>query len=127
MRLEGQLRAALARETALAIAIRSEVRAVRTRLVVARAVVDRYAKVVVPLRQRVVTLSQEQYNAMLVGPYQLLVARQNEVTAYREFIESLRDYWTARADLGRVTGGVVPVPKAKPGATPTEPGKGARP
>jgi cobalt-zinc-cadmium efflux system outer membrane protein len=126
-RLEGQLRAALAREAALAVAVRSEVRAVRTRLVIARAVVDRYAKVVVPLRQRVVTLSLEQYNAMLLGAYQLLVARQNEVNAYREFIESLRDYWTARADLGRVTGGIVPMPKAKPAATPTGPEKGARP
>jgi outer membrane protein, heavy metal efflux system len=124
-RLEGHLRAALARETALAVAIRSEVRAVRTRVVVARAVVDRYAKVVVPIRQRVVTLSQEQYNAMLLGAYQLLIARQNEVNTYREFIESLRDYWTARADLGRVTGGIVPMPKA--GATPTRPEKGARP
>jgi outer membrane protein, heavy metal efflux system len=126
-RLEGQLRAALARETALAIAIRSEVRAVRTRLVVARAVVDRYAKVVVPLRQRVVMLSQEQYNAMLLGAYQLLTAKQNEVSAYREFIESLRDYWTARADLGRVTGGIVPMPKAGAGAAPTAPEKGTRP
>jgi outer membrane protein, heavy metal efflux system len=125
-RLEGQLRAALARETALAVAIRSEVRAVRTRLVVARAVVDRYANVVVPLRQRVVTLSLEQYNAMLLGAYQLLVARQNEVSAYREFIEALRDYWTARADLGRVTGGIVPMPKAKPAAAPAGPEKGAR-
>ena len=126
-RLEGQLRAALARESALGVAIRSEVRAVRTRLVVARAVVDRYANVVVPLRQRVVTLSQEQYNAMLLGAPQLLLAKQNEVNAYREFIESLRDYWTARADLGRVTGGIVPMPEAKRGAPSTAPATGARP
>jgi cobalt-zinc-cadmium efflux system outer membrane protein len=118
-RLEGQLRAALAREGALAIAIRSEVRAVRTRLVVARAVVDRYARVVVPLRQRVVTLSQEQYNAMLLGAHPLLLAKQNEVNAYREFIESLRDYWTARADLERATGGSVPMPKKKTAAIPS--------
>ncbi|HMJ53793.1 MAG TPA: TolC family protein [Polyangiaceae bacterium] len=126
-RLEAQLRAALARETALAIAIRSEVRAVRTRLAVARTVVDRYAKVVVPLRQRVVTLSQEQYNAMLLGAYQLLVARQNEVNTYREFIESLRDYWTARADLERVTGGIVPMPKSQSREAPSAPQTGARP
>jgi cobalt-zinc-cadmium efflux system outer membrane protein len=122
-RLEGKVRAALARESALAIAVRSEVRAVRTRLVVARAVVDRYAKVVVPLRQRVVMLSQEQYNAMLLGAHQLLLAKQNEVNAYREFIESLRDYWTARADLERVTGGIVPMPKNGANAAPMAPPK----
>ncbi|HMI85367.1 MAG TPA: TolC family protein [Polyangiaceae bacterium] len=126
-RLEGQLRAALARESALAVAIRSEVRAVRTRVAVARAVVDRYANVVVPLRQRVVTLSQEQYNAMLLGAHQLLLAKQNEVNAYREFIEALRDYWTARAELERATGGVVPMPKTKAGTSPSAPEKGARP
>jgi cobalt-zinc-cadmium efflux system outer membrane protein len=130
-RLEAQLRAVLARESALAIAIRSEVRAVRTRLVVARAVVDRYAHVVVPLRQRVVTLSQEQYNAMLLGAHPLLLAKQNEVNAYREFIESLRDYWTARADLERATGGSVPMPKkatdAMSNATPSAAPAGARP
>ena len=126
-RLEGQLRAALARESALAIGIRSEVRAVRTRLAVARAVVDRYARVVVPLRQRVVMLSQEQYNAMLLGAPQLLLAKQNEENTYREFIESLRDYWTARAELERVTGGIVPMPKSGAGNSQRAPEKGVGP
>lgn len=108
-RLEAQTRAALARETAIAVDIRSEVRAAAGRLVAARAVVDRYAKVVVPLRQRVVELSRQQYNAMLLGAYQLLQAKQNEVNAYREFIEALRDYWTARAELERATGGALSV------------------
>jgi cobalt-zinc-cadmium efflux system outer membrane protein len=126
-KLEGQLRAALARESALAVAIRSEVRAVRTRVVVARAVVDRYATVVVPLRQRVVSLSQEQYNAMLLGAPQLLMAKQAEVNAYREFIESLKDYWIARSELARVTGGIVPMPKTKPAIAPPAMGGGVRP
>jgi cobalt-zinc-cadmium efflux system outer membrane protein len=107
-RLEGQLRAALAREMALAVDVRSEVRSARSRLVATRVVVERYAKVVVPLRKRVVTLTLEQYDAMLAGVYQLLQAKQNEVTAYREFIEALRDYWLARADLERATGGSLP-------------------
>ncbi len=110
-RLEARLRAALSRETALAIDIRSEVRAARGRLVATRTVVDRYAKVVVPLRQRVVVLSQEHYNAMLLGAYQLLQAKQNEVSTYREFIEALRDYWFSRAELERATGGSLPTTK----------------
>ena len=79
----------------------------------------------------VVTLSQEQYNAMLLGAHPLLLAKQNEVNAYREFIESLRDYWTARADLERATGGSVPMPKKTTGAmsnaTPSAAPAGARP
>jgi cobalt-zinc-cadmium efflux system outer membrane protein len=106
-RLEAQTRAALARETALAVDIRSEVRAAAGRLVAARAVVDRYTKVVLPLRQRVVELTQQQYNAMLLGAYQLLQVKQNEVNADRELIEALRDYWAARAELERATGGAL--------------------
>ncbi len=125
-RLEGQLRAALARETALAVDVRSEVRAARGRVTATRAVVERYSKVVVPLRQRIVALTLERYNAMLVGTYQLLQAKQSEVTAYREFIEALRDYWLARADLERATGGSLPLatfhaaasPPPKAGASP---------
>jgi cobalt-zinc-cadmium efflux system outer membrane protein len=117
-RLDGQLRAALARETALAVNVRSEVRAAQSRVVATRAVVERYAKVVVPLRQRIVTLTLERYNAMLVGTYQLLQAKQSELTAYREFIEALRDYWTARADLGRATGGVLPSTTPRTEASP---------
>jgi outer membrane protein, heavy metal efflux system len=124
-RLEGQLRAALARETALAVDVRSEVRAARSRVMATREVVERYAQVVVPLRQRVVALIQERYNAMLLGTYQLLQAKQAEVTAYREFIEALRDYWVARADLERATGGTVPL--ATPRAPTPPPGTGATP
>lgn len=111
-RLEARTHGALARETALAVDIRSEVRDARQRLVATRAVVERYAKVVVPLRRRVVALAQEQYNAMLLGTYQLLQAKQGEVGAYREFIEALRDYWIARANLERAAGGpLVPAPQ----------------
>ncbi len=120
-RLEALVRQAQAREEALAVGIRSEVRAARGRLVAMRDVVDRYAKVVVPLREQAVSLSQERYGAMLLGAYQLLAAKQSEVNAYREFIEALRDYWIARADLERAIGAAIPggVPAAMPsGAKP---------
>ncbi len=78
-----------------------------------REVVDRYAHVVVPLREQVVTLTQEQYNAMLVGAPQVLLAKQDEVTARRESVEALRDYWIARADLERAVG--VTFPTVQPG------------
>jgi cobalt-zinc-cadmium efflux system outer membrane protein len=120
-RLEGQLRAALARETALAVGVRSEVRAARSRVVSTRLLVERYAQVVVPLRQRIVGLTLERYDSMLVGTYQLLQAKQSELTAHRELIEALRDYWLARADLEQATGGALPVtlPRSDPNHPPT--------
>ncbi|MGH7281171.1 MAG: TolC family protein [Polyangiaceae bacterium] len=104
-RLEGQLRAALARESMLAVDIRSEVREARANLAAERALVERYATSVVPLRQKIVALSQQQYNGMLLGAYQLIQAKQSEVRAYSDFIEALRDYWIASAALERATGG----------------------
>jgi cobalt-zinc-cadmium efflux system outer membrane protein len=55
-----------------------------------------------------VALSQEQYDSMLLGVYQLLSAKQAEVSAYREYIEATRDYWLARVDLERAVGGKLP-------------------
>jgi cobalt-zinc-cadmium efflux system outer membrane protein len=103
-RLRAELHAAQHRADALAIAIRSEVRHARNRLLAARLTIDYFGKSLVPLRERIVALSQEQYNAMLLGVYQLLQAKQNEVDAYREYIEAVRDYWIARADLERAMG-----------------------
>jgi cobalt-zinc-cadmium efflux system outer membrane protein len=120
-RAEALVRQAQAREAALAVDIRSEVRVAHARLVALRDVVDRYAKVVVPLREQLTSLSQQQYSAMLLGAYQLLAAKQNEVNAYREFIEALRDYWLARVDLERAIGAVT----AK--ASPVTPSSGAKP
>jgi cobalt-zinc-cadmium efflux system outer membrane protein len=89
----------------LSVDVRADVRSSRARVLTARGVVEHYGKVIVPLRENVVKFSQEQYDAMLLGVYQLIQARQNEFEAYREYIEALRDYWIARSDLERAIGG----------------------
>jgi cobalt-zinc-cadmium efflux system outer membrane protein len=94
----------------LAIDVRADVRSSRARVLTARGVVEQYAKSVVPLRENVVRFSQEQYDAMLLGVYQLIEAKQAEFDAYREYIEALRDYWIARSDLERAVGGRVGAP-----------------
>ncbi|HTB74320.1 MAG TPA: TolC family protein [Polyangiaceae bacterium] len=116
-RLEAEQRQAQAREVALAVDIRSQVRAAHGRVVAMHDVVDRYARVVVPLREQIVDLTQEQYGAMLVGASQVLTAKQNALGAQRESIEALRDYWIARADLERAVGAALPAGRAA-GATP---------
>jgi cobalt-zinc-cadmium efflux system outer membrane protein len=107
-RLRAQLRQAQKLMDARAIEIRSEVRAARTRLQATRAAADYYRTTLLPIRERIVLLSQQQYNAMLLGVYQLLQAKQAEVNAYREYIEAVRDYWIARSDLERAAGGPMP-------------------
>jgi len=104
-RLAAQVRQARAREAELAVNVRAEVRALRTRLLATRGVVEHYRTVLLPLRERVVQHAQLRYNAMLLGVFQLLLARREQMDAYRDYLGSVRDYWTARADLERAAGG----------------------
>ncbi|HUU96673.1 MAG TPA: hypothetical protein VM487_13115 [Phycisphaerae bacterium] len=70
--------------------------------------VEYYRDVVVPLHERIVALTLEQYNFMLVGAGELLAAKRGELDARRGYVESLRDYWLARTDLERAVGGQWP-------------------
>jgi cobalt-zinc-cadmium efflux system outer membrane protein len=105
---EAFLRMGEHRLTALAVDIRSEVRSLRVRLVQGRYRIDHYAKVVIPLRERAVALTQERYNFMLVGAFELIEAKRREFDAYQEYIEAVRDYWLTRSDFLRAIGGAVP-------------------
>jgi outer membrane protein, heavy metal efflux system len=104
-RLEAELRTSIDMLQAQAVTARSEVREARDRVLHSRALVAWYRDHVLPTRERMVALSQQQYDAMLLGVYQLVSAKQNEFTAYREYIEAVRDYFTARAELDRAAGG----------------------
>ena len=90
---------------ALSIDARSEVRAARITLLSARAVVEQYRNVVLPIRERTVAFAQQRYNAMLLGVFQLLLVKRSEIDGYRGYIEAVRDYWLARIELSRVVGG----------------------
>ncbi|HEY0160448.1 MAG TPA: TolC family protein [Thermoanaerobaculia bacterium] len=84
----------------------SQLRAARATLAEARARAEYYRDVVVPRRARIVELTKLEHNAMLVGVFQLLQARQNEMQARRDWIDAQREYWTARTDLDRALQGV---------------------
>jgi outer membrane protein TolC len=42
---------------------------------------------------------------MLLGPFDLLRSKQDEIAASRRLIEARRDWWTQAAELGRLLGG----------------------
>lgn len=104
-KLQAQLRQAERRLEAQAIDIRSEVREARDRLIAKRDLATYYHDELIPERDRVLKLTLEHYNAMLKGAYDLLLAKQNQLTAERGYIDALRDYWIARAELERAVGG----------------------
>jgi cobalt-zinc-cadmium efflux system outer membrane protein len=108
-RLEAQLRRSQKRLTAQAIDIRSKVRSLRNRLILQRNLIEHYRRTVLPLRERIVDLTLKNYNFMLVGAFDLIMAKQQEFEAYQKYLEAIRDYWIIRADMQRSLGGRLPV------------------
>jgi cobalt-zinc-cadmium efflux system outer membrane protein len=105
LKVRAQLRQAERRMEAEAIEIRSEVRETRDRMLAKQDLARFYRDEMIPERKRVLDLTLTHYNAMLKGPYDLLLAKQNEIAAERGYIEALRDYWIARTELERAVGG----------------------
>ncbi len=100
-----RLRQSLRHYQAMDAEVRSEVRRARNRMTADRRQAEYYASEILPIRHRIVQQMQLQYNGMLVGVFQLLAVREQEIDAGREYVEALRDYWMARAELKRAVGG----------------------
>ncbi len=96
---KAQLRRLWNNYTALAIEIRSAARSARYRLVNARRQAVYYRKIIVPLSEQITLETQLQYNAMQLGVFQLLQAKQMEFSFRRNYIDALRNYWIARTEL----------------------------
>lgn len=105
-RAAANLRQAEQRLHALTVTARSEARAARERLLEARARAEYLRDMVVPRRQRILQLTQLEYNAMLRGVYDLIRARQGLADALREQVMAVRDYWLARTGLETAMSGV---------------------
>lgn len=104
-RLAAEYRRAARNFEALAVNIRSEVRTARDALIAARDVAEYHQKVLLPQRQRILRETLLQYNAMQKSNYELLLAKERDQQEEQAAIESLRDYWIARAELERAIGG----------------------
>jgi cobalt-zinc-cadmium efflux system outer membrane protein len=94
---------------ALAVRIRSTARAIQDRV---RGAQDRalyYRDILLPLHERIVNEAQLQYNAMQIGILQLLRDRQQQIETGVAYVEALREYWLACADLAQISSGRLPM------------------
>ena len=118
-RAQAQFRQAQDRYWSLAVQIRSQVRKAHTQMESAREQAIYYQQVVIPLHQRIVEQTQLQYNGMFIGVAGLLAAKEEQVNAGAHYVESLRDYWVARAQMEAALGGsispVSPAATTRPG------------
>lgn len=90
---------------AAAVEVRARARAAAAGVAAARARAERYEKVIVPLRERVVAETLKQYNGMQVGAFALLDAKREELEARARGVEARRDFWVAEGRLGAVLAG----------------------
>lgn len=105
---------------ALGVRIRAQARAARDRLEGAGDRALYYRDILLPLHERIVNEAQLQYNAMQLGPFQLLRAREQQIETAVSYIGALRDYWLARVDIGQLLSGRLPA-SATPSIATTAP------
>lgn len=103
----------------LEIAIRNEVTQALGDMDLQRQRAQRYRNTVIPQRERIVVLSQQRTNFMLTGPFETLLAKQQEYAAYIDYVDALGGYWRSRSELTKAIGRALPNTPTMPAALPT--------
>ena len=93
---------------AVASELAANVEAVRSRAVVAFAEAQQLRNVVVPMRERILSETVLQYNAMNASTFELLAARRDMVDVNRQYIDALRRFWRAMAEVKALRRGAGP-------------------
>lgn len=104
-RAQAMLRAAWAHHESLAVEVRAAARTFRERII---SLQDRsiYVKdILLPLRARLVRETLQNYNAMQIGAFDVITAKQQEIEAGSEYIELMRDARIAHIDLEELLAG----------------------
>ncbi len=82
-----------------AINARSEVRESYLGYRVTYDIAKHYRDEVVPIRKRIADENLLRYNGMLIGVFDLLADARAQITSVNGYIDALRDFWLAKADL----------------------------
>lgn len=95
----------------------SEVQLAAAKVGATRSLAQEYRSALIPHQEAVVAQAQKEQNYMLIGIFEVILAKQQEYEAYAGYIEAVRDYWTARSELTRAVGRELP--SAQQPAAPT--------
>ena len=106
-------RQALDRAAETAVNARSEVREAYRSYRLTHDMARHYRDEIVPLRRRIADENLLRYNGMLIGVFDLLADTRAQILSVTGYVEALRDFWVADADLqmamiGRVEGPLGP-------------------
>ncbi len=82
-----------------AINARSEVREAYQGYRVSYDIAKHYRDEIVPIRKRIADENLLRYNGMLLGVFDLLADARSQIASVNGYIDALRDFWLAKADL----------------------------
>lgn len=105
MRLFAQLRQARDRLAALEIRALSEVREAHKLIINDLTMINDYREKILPIQHQILNSSEELYNVMGLGIDRLLENKRQEIEAYRNYLEIVKDYLVARVQLDKALGG----------------------
>ena len=109
---------AVERTAATAVNARSEVRQAYLGYRSAYDIARHWRDEIVPLRKRISEENLLRYNGMLIGVFELIADAQAQIASVNGYIEALRDFWLARAELDMALIGA-PAPSAMAVSTTT--------
>ena len=89
------------------IELRAAVHAARTAALATYEEARRLHDVVLPLRQTIVDATLKHSNAMDAAPFALILARRDLVEAGHQYLDALRRYWNAMAEVTALSRGVM--------------------
>lgn len=108
LRAEAGSASAAARLQAMELALANDIATQLTVLESRRLIAEEYRMRLIPLKEEIVEQSQREQNFMLIGAFELLAARREELDTYGKYIDAVRDYWIERTRLARLVGGPLP-------------------
>ena len=82
-----------------AINARSEVREAYRGYRIGYDIAKHYRDEIVPIRKRIADENLLRYNGMLIGVFELLADARSQIGSVSGYIDALRDFWLAKADL----------------------------
>ena len=108
-RAAAQLQLREAQLAALEVAVANDTAAEAAALATRRAAVEAHARQLLEQRERIVVLTQQRFDYMLVGAFDLMAAREQQISAYEDYIDQIANLAQAQIRLERAIGGRLPV------------------
>ncbi len=93
----------------LTIRIHNDVLTQRAAVIAGREAVELHARGLLQQRERIVQLTRQRADYMLVGSFDLIDAREQQFAAYRMYIDAVTRLVLAQIGLAQVLGGALPV------------------